>query len=399
MCVRTQEHIDIIPLGDRSPVPVAERTVSHDGQDESLLGRGIAIHIPVHILDAGLQRTRSRATRLLDVPRRVRGLEHRPRAVVLETTVLRDPGIGRGCRRRRGQRDDVERHPQLRATWHRIVEPRHTLVHHVPGQRIRARRDRCGHQHGVKAVQPAERHLPVHRGTVIVLRRLRDRLPLRVDPVVPQPHGRPLGSVRPGQRPAVAHGDRQVVRLPRLQRRRSRLGPLEPLDIVLDQVRTHALPDRPAEARQLGVQVIPGTARALWRKVPMAGEVGRHGIQESRFHQRVDVGPRCLPRPQRLQRRDRRVRRRHAVRIVSVRADHRDPRAARVIAVDVPADRIRAAIASLVDIAVPVYQVIVADIPPLEDHGVIVVDGAHPLGSLLFRIVVGRHRVVHDDLL
>ena len=69
--------------------------------------------------------------------------------------------------------------------------------------------------------------------------------------------------------------------------------------------------------------------------------------------------------------------------IVAVGADKGNAHAAIVVAVDVTTNHARPTVATLIDVAVPVHQVIVANVPPRALHRMVIVDGSHPLSRLL----------------
>ena len=102
---------------------------------------------------------------------------------------------------------------------------------------------------------------------------------------------------------------------------------------------------------------------------------------------RADLRDQAGQRPPRLDRR----------RLGREGAEAGDPDRAGVMAVCVAALDAAAAVAALEDVALPVDQVVVADVPPALGDRVVVVDRADAGGRV--GLAVGGRRVVHDDLL
>ena len=112
----------------------------------------------------------------------------------------------------------------------------------------------------------------------------------------------------------------------------------------------------------------------------------------------MDASTCTVPRREHLQRVQCRLARRHAGRIVAVRPNQCDACAAGIVAIRVPCHRIWPTIPALIDVAIPVHQVVIADIAPPERDSVVVIDRTYPLGCLSLRVVVCGHRVVDHDL-
>jgi len=81
---------------------------------------------------------------------------------------------------------------------------------------------------------------------------------------------------------------------------------------------------------------------------------------------------------------------------VAVAAYSGDPHATTVVLTSMSTYYIGTAIASFVDVALPVYQIVVADVAPTPNHGMVVIDSP----NLLWRVgmIIRANSVVDDDL-